>query len=261
MLALYIGAEMQRALDKIKLDRSTDVFKRYEIISRSGLIVNGSMAFIGGTGVGKTSLITKLVKIYGEHLKQMHVIYVGEPDQTFKTNYTGPVTVIKPDKLVQTLDTYVQLKKQLIDALVRIRDGFADEADVAFVHKHMSPDGMWPALVTREKPVFVVPTITIFDDITQLGSIVSDPAGKYLRMLTSNTRHWLNTSLFSMQRYTYLPASVRRNINTWFFGAGMSPADTEILERELGIRISEYIPKYSFQVKSPEFDVDSLIRV
>ena len=314
--------DVQDKLDKIKLsrDETLEKFKRYEIVKNSGLIVNGSMGIIGGTGTGKTSLITKITRLYMDECKgDLHVLYFGgEIDQTFSKNISSGVILIKPIDMKTFLEKYSQLKKQLIEwieikkmAKVSSRnskesswnskDGnivikkqlyFKDlntnmveiarklkitdvddlvELAIKDVEKYSLPSEVAgvkiPPLVVNGE---IVPTLSIFDDITQLGKFTSDPTGKFLRMITANTRHFMNTSIFSMQRYTYLPSNVRKNVNSWMFAKPMPLMDLKILFSEINLpdetepeevieEISK-LQKYEFLVISGEFNVLRVLR-
>lgn len=309
--------DVQDKLDKIKLsrDETLEKFKRYEIVKNSGLIVNGSMGIIGGTGTGKTSLITKIVRLYMDTLgpaSGLHILYFGgEIDQTFSKNISSGVILIRPIDMKTFLEKYSQLKKQLIEWLEikkmakvssrNPKDGnivikkqlyFKDlntnmveiarklkitdvddlvELAIKDVEKYSLPSEVAgvkiPPLVVNDE---IVPTLSIFDDITQLGKFTSDPTGKFLRMITANTRHFMNTSIFSMQRYTYLPSNVRKNVNSWMFAKPMPLMDLKILFNEINLpdetepeevieEISK-LQKYEFLVISGEFNVLRVLR-
>lgn len=316
--------DVQTKLDKIKLsrDETLEKFKRYEIVKNSGLIVNGSMGIIGGTGTGKTSLITKIVRLYMDTLgpaSGLHILYFGgEIDQTFSKNISSGVILIRPIDMKTFLEKYSQLKKQLIEWLEikkmakvssrNPKDGsvvikkqlyFKDlntnmveiarklkitdvddlvELAIKDVEKYSLPSevaGIGSHSQTIKIPPLVVngnvvPTLSIFDDITQLGKFTSDPTGKFLRMITANTRHFMNTSIFSMQRYTYLPSNVRKNVNSWMFAKPMPLMDLKILFNEINLpdetepdEIIEEISKlqkYEFLVISGEFNVLRVLR-
>lgn len=291
----------QKVLDAIKLihDPSLDKFKRYEIIPESGLIVNGSMGIIGGTGSGKTSLITKIIKLYKKKIPTIHVIYIGgEIDQTFTTNIPNGLTLVDPSLLKIFLETYSSVKKELIEWInlieilkknktVLFKDLNTNMIKLAKENKITNTDDLLefalakidhysqpsmiksiniPPLIVKNN---VIETLSIFDDLTQLGKFTSDPSGKFLRMITANTRHFLNTSIFSMQRYTYLPSNVRKNVNCWLFTKGMAMTDIKILLKEINlpedILESEIIDelnsleKYEFLTVNAEFNVLQII--
>lgn len=276
---------LQQALDSVKIskDESLEIFKRKEIIKDSGIIVNGSIAIVGGTGSGKTTLITKLLKIYVGALKNCDIIYFGtEIDQTFSKNISMKITLVNPAQMKDFLEKYASDKKLLIELIEivklankrgkKLRTSDLTE-NMIKIAKELRQDNVDDLAAYALDKVAVTPlkySICIFDDITQLGKFTSDPAGKFLRMITANTRHFLNTSIFSMQRYTYLPSNVRKNINCWIFTKGITQDDLKIMLQEIVlpadvdaakvIKTVEELQKYEFLVINSETNTFTVVK-
>jgi len=326
----------QESLDKIKLsqDTSLEAYKRFQIEKGSAFIVNGSMAVVGGTGSGKTSLVSKLVRLYHNVLNPTIFYFHGGDgmDQTFAMNTKGvPIISIssKPsqkteraraleiqriEKETSNLNTsekfkktkevkvspmesfirmYAKIKKTLIEFLQLVQvpgywsenltvlkkelDG-ANMVRVAeeYIKKYREPTNiegvdLGPIIISKGKSLVVAPSLMIFDDLTQLGSYTGQYANQFLKEITSNTRHFANTSIFGMQRYTFLQPNVRKQINTWALGYGVTLDDMRTMIGEIvipressGIEvIEEYesLEKYEFLLINAEFDILSVLKV
>lgn len=320
----------QESLDKIKLsqDTSLEAYKRFQIEKGSAFIVNGSMAVVGGTGSGKTSLVSKLVRLYHNVLNPTIFYFHGGDgmDQTFAMNTKGvPIISIssKPSQKAEKETTrdpkgsnvprrdpkgakevkvspmesfirmYAKIKKTLIEFLQLVQvpgywsenltvlkkelDG-ANMVRVAeeYIKKYREPTNiegvdLGPIIISQKKSLVVAPSLMIFDDLTQLGSYTGQYANQFLKEITSNTRHFANTSIFGMQRYTFLQPNVRKQINTWALGYGVTLDDMRTMIGEIvipressGIEvIEEYesLEKYEFLLINAEFDILSVLKV
>lgn len=320
----------QESLDKIKLsqDTSLEAYKRFQIEKGSAFIVNGSMAVVGGTGSGKTSLVSKLVRLYHNVLNPTIFYFHGGDgmDQTFAMNTKGvPIISIssKPSQKTEKETTrdpkgsnvprrdpkgakevkvspmesfirmYAKIKKTLIEFLQLVQvpgywsenltvlkkelDG-ANMVRVAeeYIKKYREPTNiegvdLGPIIISQKKSLVVAPSLMIFDDLTQLGSYTGQYANQFLKEITSNTRHFANTSIFGMQRYTFLQPNVRKQINTWALGYGVTLDDMRTMIGEIvipressGIEvIEEYesLEKYEFLLINAEFDILSVLKV
>lgn len=315
----------QESLDKIKLsqDTSLEAYKRFQIEKGSAFIVNGSMAVVGGTGSGKTSLVSKLVRLYHNVLNPTIFYFHGGDgmDQTFAMNTKGVPIIsisskeskrlkaeketsqksptIKKTKEVKVspmesfIRMYAKIKKTLIEflqlvqvpgywsenltALKKELDG-ANMVRVAeeYIKKYREPTNiegvdLGPIIISKGKSLVVAPSLMVFDDLTQLGSYTGQYANQFLKEITSNTRHFANTSIFGMQRYTFLQPNVRKQINTWALGYGVTLDDMRTMIGEIvipressGIEvIEEYesLEKYEFLLINAEFDILSVLKV
>jgi len=285
-------------------DKSLEQFKRFEVVPGTGLIMNGSMAIVGGTGTGKTSLITKIIKLYQSKVPGLHILYFGgEVDQTFSTNIKSGIILIDPKDLKKFLEQYAEIKKRLIEWINIVKvpkskvnvlvlndnvkkitqelkkslkdtddlyDYATEELGVYMESSKIAGIQIPPLVIKKGTGLIVVSTVSIFDDLTQLGKFTSDPSGRFLRIITANTRHFLNTSIFSMQRYTYLPSNVRKNVNTWILTKGLATSDIKVMlteitlpdditEEEL-IKEIEGLQKYEFLVVNSEEGVVRVLR-
>lgn len=312
----------QESLDKIKLsqDTSLEAYKRFQIEKGSAFIVNGSMAVVGGTGSGKTSLVSKLVRLYHNVLNPTIFYFHGGDgmDQTFAMNTKGVPIIsisskpkntsekfkdegptkrktkeVKVSPMESFIRMYAKIKKTLIEflqlvqvpgywsenltALKKELDG-ANMVRVAeeYIKKYREPTNiegvdLGPIIISQKKSLVVAPSLMIFDDLTQLGSYTGQYANQFLKEITSNTRHFANTSIFGMQRYTFLQPNVRKQINTWALGYGVTLDDMRTMIGEIvipressGIEvIEEYesLEKYEFLLINAEFDILSVLKV
>lgn len=285
----------QESLDAIKLSKDSDLekYKRYQIEKNSGFIVNGSMAIVGGTGSGKTTLLSKLVRLYDGHIKGLQIFYFhgGDGmDQTF-THHTKGTSIksIDSSKMEKFVLTYSKVKKNLIEFIQLLQkpgywsenltvmkkelDG-ANMIKVAaeFVEKYSKPQTLETIDIgPMVQKSDVVPSLLLFDDLTQLGNYTGKYAKDFLKIVTSNTRHFRNTSIFSMQRYTNLQSDVRKNINAWAIGYGVVNEDLKIMLSETVIPhdvstneiYEEYdsLQRYEFLIINAEFDILTVIKV
>lgn len=312
----------QESLDKIKLsqDTSLEAYKRFQIEKGSAFIVNGSMAVVGGTGSGKTSLVSKLVRLYHNVLNPTIFYFHGGDgmDQTFAMNTKGVPIIsisskpkntsekfkdegptkrktkeVKVSPMESFIRMYAKIKKTLIEflqlvqvpgywsenltALKKELDG-ANMVRVAeeYIKKYREPTNiegvdLGPIIISKGKSLVVAPSLMVFDDLTQLGSYTGQYANQFLKEITSNTRHFANTSIFGMQRYTFLQPNVRKQINTWALGYGVTLDDMRTMIGEIvipressGIEvIEEYesLEKYEFLLINAEFDILSVLKV
>lgn len=78
----------------------------------------------------------------------------------------------------------------------------------------------------------ITPSLMVFDDITQFKGFTGKYANSFFKELAANTRHFMNTSIFSMQRFTFLQKDVRALVNTWSLGYGISEEDITSLYKQ-----------------------------
>lgn len=284
----------QRSLDAIKLakDNVLESMKRRPIEKNSGFIINGSIAVVGGTGSGKTSLITKLMRLYNSTINGLTIFYFHNGDgmdQTMSLNtkqiFINNVNWFGEPSGETIVRRYIKHKKQMIEKAVELTGTIGDETVKSSLITSLVNENQMtvktnggtlvlnPLMISNNGKTKVVininPSLMIFDDLTQLGNYTGQYANSFLKELVSNTRHFSNTSIFGMQRYTYLQANVRRNINCWALGYGLSMDDLKTMLNEITTgRTNEEVintytrmPKYHFLIINPEFDVFEIIKL
>jgi len=257
-------SQTQKLLDKVTLaqDDSLEQMKTQGIVKDSPFILNGTISIVGNIGSGKTSLIAKLLVIYSTVKKDdLDIFYFhnGIMDGTMAENinkYKLKIVSITGQYMEEFIKKYRALKTTVIElykylvrddywseTLTEIKNNLSSDSILPFA-KEMIKKHSVPSELKIDKKSFaikaiidlkskdIVPSLMVFDDITQFKGFTGKYANSFFKELTANTRHFCNTSIFSMQRFTYLQKDVRVLSNTWCLGYGIAEDDIKDLFKQ-----------------------------
>ena len=280
---------MQSELDKIDLakDTSLDQMKTQSISDGSAFIVNGTMCIVGNIGSGKTSLIAKLMVLYRKKIEPdiFYFFTEGRMDSTMSENINKhqiEITPIDSKYMEEFVAKYRTLKMAIIElhkyltrddywseALTELKSQFKVKSLLPKAKEIISKYSKPETIEVKDKKFPIKPIIgekntytkslMIFDDIAQFPEFTKkNSANTFFKELAANTRHFVNTSIFAMQRFTFIQKDVRVLTNTWCLGYGIATEDIKTLFKqsvtvegwssEEMIREYEKIKKYNFLV-------------
>ncbi len=268
----------QKFLDEVKLseDDSLEQMKTRPIVKGSPFIVNGTMTIVGNVGSGKTSLIVKLLVIYRREIDpDFFYFHAGTMDSTMSENvnkHNIKLTSIPSRYMEEFVMNYRIIKSAVIELYkYYTRDDYWSEAltemkKVLKVSSLMDKaketlkkyskdseikvgDRSFPISKIIDENGNITNSVMIFDDLTQFKEFTGKhAASSFFKELSANTRHFANTSIFSMQRFTYLQKDVRVLSNMWALGYGIAPDDIRELFKQsvsvAGYETKELIAEY-----------------
>lgn len=223
----------------------------------SNIPYNLPTAIIGAKGTGKSTMITVMLKAFGDMFKYIIYIYSEHVDTTLSQLYHGKLLRIPMNQSAAFLQKYLSLKTEFMSWCKLFQAGYdsdrsnkslvklyCDNVIDAYIRDHPNVS-LWSTAVEYLK-VHMQPFKIVINDTTYLLDgfdenqhdmlIVDDigvanelfppravmsPLYKYITI----SRHVLLCSIFAGQDIMQLPRYMRKEINTWLFGYGIDIND------------------------------------
>lgn len=237
-------------------DEMMDEMQTKSIVENSPLIINGTLAIVGNVGSGKTTLLAKMALAYREEINPDIFYFHNSVMDSTMANYISEhkidVTVVTVDAMDAFISDYRRLKQLAIEFYKYITTDSYWSDYLEDVKKTLKVKSLLPSAKTflmkhkqpftikvgnkdyNVKPLInedgkITKSLMLFDDITQFKNFTGKYANNFFKELAANTRHFANTSIFSMQRFTYLQKDVRVLVHSWFLGYGITDDDIKSL--------------------------------
>ena len=116
--------------------------------------------------------------------------------------------------------------------------GMVVDSSASRIKDRIKPIDIEPQLRIKNKnKIELIPSITVFDDISQFSLMTTERACPWIKDFFCETRRWQNTIIVAAQRYNLLNKSLRALTHTFFIGYSLISDDLPRVAKELPLNI------------------------